>query len=342
MGQVIAGRFELLEPIADGGQGTVWHARDLRSGADCAAKVLKQSDSAALLRFVREQGVQVDHPHLASPYGWAAEDSDVAIAMPLVSGGSLEGSLADHGAFSEPLAALVLLQLLDGLAALHEDGWVHRDVKPGNLLLEPTGVGEPHVRLGDMGLAMRVDDPRLTRLGHVFGTPGYVAAEAAEGDHPAPEQDLFSAGRTVLRLLGPERRMDAPGDVAAALEQVGSAVLRRLLGEDGLTSADPARRSAAAAEAPRALAPLVAAGRQPGGGFLTAAGEPFEVFDLVREDGEGVEGGEGGQGPEGAGVPTRGASSMSTSTAESTRRLGIALLLVGGLALLAAFLLLVL
>lgn len=256
----------------------MWVAQDRARGRTCAAKVLNQADSAALLRFVREQGVQVDHPHLASPYGWAAEDHEVAIAMPLVAGGSLEGALADHGAFGEPLVACLLLQVLDGLAGLHAAGWVHRDVKPANVLLEPTGTGEPHARLGDMGLAMRVDDARLTHHGSVHGTPGYVAPEVLAGAAPAPAQDLYAAGATAVRLLRPDVALEDAAQVDAALASVVSAELAALVGRDGLLSRHPEERETAALAAPVLLAELAAA-REDGGGYLTAAHEPFEVFD---------------------------------------------------------------
>ena len=86
--EVIAGRFELLEHIASGGSGAVWVARDRKAGKLCAAKVMRQSYSGELLRFVREQGVKFAHPHLLTPYGWAAEDDQVVIATDLMRGGS--------------------------------------------------------------------------------------------------------------------------------------------------------------------------------------------------------------------------------------------------------------
>lgn len=278
MGQVIAGRFELVAPIARGGQGTVWLAEDRRTGRRCAAKVLDQADSASLLRFVREQGVQVDHAHLGSPYGWAAEDHEVAIAMPLVAGGSLEGALSDWGALGEALTAALLLQLLDGLAELHGSGWIHRDVKPANVLLDATGAGEPHLRLGDMGLAMRADDPRLTSLGHLHGTPGYVPPEAYAEQAPDPAQDLFAAGVTALRMLDPGCRPQDAGETRRVLGGVQDAGLREVL--TGLVADEPDARVRAAAEAPGRLAVLAAPGH--GGGYVTASGEPFEVFDQLE------------------------------------------------------------
>lgn len=295
MGQVIAGRFELVAPIARGGQGTVWLAEDRRTGRRCAAKVLGQADSASLLRFVREQRVQVDHAHLASPYGWAAQDDEVAIAMPLVAGGSVEGALTDWGGLGEPLTAALLLQLLDGLAELHSSGWIHRDVKPANVLLAASGTGEPHLRLGDMGLAMRADDPRLTSLGHLHGTPGYVPPEAYADQAPAPAQDLFAAGVTALRMLDPGCRPQDAGELERVLAAVANVDLRDVL--TGLVSDDSAARECAAAEAPRRLArlarpelsrarpddgPRLSETPHLPGGYLTASGEPFEVFDQLE------------------------------------------------------------
>ena len=78
MSDTIAGRYTLIDPIARGGSGTVWRSWDQRRNHVCAAKVLRQRDSADLLRFVREQSVKIDHPHVLAPYGWAAEDGPVS------------------------------------------------------------------------------------------------------------------------------------------------------------------------------------------------------------------------------------------------------------------------
>ncbi|WP_279403455.1 serine/threonine-protein kinase, partial [Arthrobacter sp. JCM 19049] len=162
MAEVIAGRFELIEHIAQGGSGSVWLARDLQCRRRCAAKVMRQSYSGELLRFVREQGVKFDHPHLLTPYGWAAVDDRVVIASQLMRGGNLHTALQDYGAMSPELTAEVLAQLLEALGHVHAAGWIHRDVKPANVLLELTGTGVPRVRLTDFGIAAHMDQPRLT------------------------------------------------------------------------------------------------------------------------------------------------------------------------------------
>jgi hypothetical protein len=286
MGQVIAGRFELADHIASGGSGSIWSAWDRRRGQWCAAKVLRHKDSGELLRFVREQGIQLDHRHLATPYGWAAEDEDVAISMPLVAGGTLDTALNDHGAFSSPLVARMLLQLLEALDHVHGAGWIHRDVKPANILMEPTGEGMPHLRLGDFGIAVREDDPRFTTAGWVNGTPGYLAPEAMDLAPPAPAQDLYAAGVVALRMLDPTLRGER-GLEAAVLDP--RPTLARIDGIDprltsvvaGLLDEDPAARVAAAERAPRTL-DVLAETQTAAGGYLTAAGESFAVFHQVE------------------------------------------------------------
>ncbi|HEY6745307.1 MAG TPA: protein kinase, partial [Mycobacteriales bacterium] len=169
--------------------------------------VLRQRDAGALLRFAREQSLRLHHPHLLTPYAWAAEDAHVAIVSPLVARGSLHTLLGDHGPLAPELVADLLDQLLDGLDYAHRNGIVHRDVTPANVLLEATGAGRPVLRLADFGLAVRVGEPRLTRLGTVLGTPGYVPPEVLAGAAPAPAADLYAAGRVALALLtGTDRR----------------------------------------------------------------------------------------------------------------------------------------
>lgn len=278
MGQVIAGRFELLDHIGSGASGAVWRAHDRRRHRECAAKVLRQKDSAELLRFVREQGVQLEHPHLATPYGWAAEDADVAIAMPLVRGGTLESALADHGAFSPELTATILLQILDGLHHVHEAGWLHRDVKPSNVLLEPTGTGRPHVRLADFGTALRDDEPRFTELGFVHGTPGYLPPETYQGAGPSREQDLYALGVVSIRMLHPTAKGDdALGRARQHLidSDVPAPLKDTLL---GLTDVDPDARVRAAEDAPGRLGAVAHAP-----GYRVASGELFEVFNQLPE-----------------------------------------------------------
>ncbi|MFJ8592198.1 protein kinase [Streptomyces sp. NPDC093598] len=201
MGEVFAGRYELVDPIGRGGVGAVWRAWDHRRRRYVAAKVLLQSDAHSLLRFVREQALRIDHPHVLAPTSWAADDDKVLFTMDLVAGGSLVHLVGDYGPLPPAFVCTLLDQLLAGLAAVHAEDVVHRDVKPANVLLEATGTGRPRLRLSDFGIAMRLGEPRLTETNLVVGTPGYLAPEQMMGAEPDFPADLFAVGLVALYLL---------------------------------------------------------------------------------------------------------------------------------------------
>ncbi|GAA3812367.1 protein kinase [Streptomyces phyllanthi] len=201
MGEVFAGRYELVDPIGRGGVGAVWRAWDHRRRRYVAAKVLQQRDAHSLLRFVREQALRIDHPHVLAPTSWAADDDQVLFTMELVTGGSLVNLVNDYGPLPPAFVCALLDQLLSGLAAVHAEDVVHRDIKPANVLLEATGTARPHLRLSDFGIAMRLGEPRLTETNYVVGTPGYFAPEQMLGSEPDFPADLFAVGLVALYLL---------------------------------------------------------------------------------------------------------------------------------------------
>ncbi|WP_328480902.1 protein kinase [Streptomyces sp. NBC_00377] len=201
MGEVFAGRYELADPIGRGGVGAVWRAWDHRRRRYVAAKVLQQRDAHSLLRFVREQALRIDHPHVLAPASWAADDDKVLFTMDLVAGGSLVHLVGDYGPLPPVFVCTLLDQLLSGLTAVHAEGVVHRDIKPANILLEATGMARPRLRLSDFGIAMRLGEPRLTETNLVVGTPGYLAPEQMMGAEPDFPADLFAVGLVALYLL---------------------------------------------------------------------------------------------------------------------------------------------
>lgn len=237
MSDTIAGRFTLLDPIASGGSGTVWIARDERFGNLCAAKVLRQRDSADLLRFVRENTVRLNHPHVLAPYAWAAEDAHVVIAMPLVTGGDLAGLLRSGRRFSAAATAEALRQILSGLTAVHAAGWIHRDIKPANIMIDAE---QPNVHLlvADFGIAVDTNAPRLTHSGIVHGTPGFVAPEIMMGGDISPAQDVWAAGQIGKRMLGLDD--DAAAEAVRTSTDPLTSGLVHLL--DDLTAADARQR----------------------------------------------------------------------------------------------------
>lgn len=205
MGEVFAGRYELIDPIASGGMGTVWRVLDRGDGQIKAAKMLRQADAAMLLRFVREQSVRIDHRHVVTPQSWAGVDDRVLFTMPLVRGGSVAGLLKQHGPLPPYWIGHLVDQTLQALQAVHSAGVVHRDIKPANLLLEPTGADRPHLRLTDFGIAVPADEPRLTHVHMVIGTPGYMSPEQYRGADPDPAADVYAVGIVALEMLTGKR-----------------------------------------------------------------------------------------------------------------------------------------
>ncbi|WP_103509447.1 serine/threonine-protein kinase [Streptomyces sp. SM13] len=280
MGEVFAGRYELIDPIGRGGVGAVWRAWDHRRRRYVAAKVLQQSDAHTLLRFVREQALRIEHPHVLAPASWAADDDKVLFTMDLVSGGSLAHVIGDYGPLPPRFVCLLLDQLLSGLSTVHAEGVVHRDIKPANILMEATGTGRPHLRLSDFGISMRKGEPRLTETNYVVGTPGYFAPEQMMGAEPDFPADLFAVGLVALYLLQGQKpdsqalvehfaehgTPSAPNGIPEPLWQVLA----------GLLQPDPHARFRTATGARKALTAAVE--------MLPEAGpddEPVEVFDQI-------------------------------------------------------------
>ncbi|MFJ6065690.1 protein kinase [Streptomyces tendae] len=280
MGEVFAGRYELVDPIGRGGVGAVWRAWDHRRRRYVAAKVLQQRDAHSLLRFVREQALRIDHPHVLAPASWAADDDQVLFTMDLVTGGSLVHLVGDYGPLPPDFVCTLLDQLLSGLAAVHGEGVVHRDIKPANLLLEATGTGRPRLRLSDFGIAMRLGEPRLTETNLVVGTPGYLAPEQMMGAEPDFPADLFAVGLVALYLLEgakPDAKTlvqhfaehgtpPAPRGMSEPLWQVVATLLQP----------DPSARFRTATGARKALAAAVELLPEPG-----PDDELIEIFDQV-------------------------------------------------------------
>ncbi|MEV0846070.1 serine/threonine-protein kinase [Streptomyces sp. NPDC049954] len=280
MGEMFAGRYELADPIGRGGVGSVWRAWDHRRHRYVAAKVLRQSDAHALLRFVREQGLRFDHPHVLAPESWAADDDQVLFTMGLVRGGSLAHLVGDYGPLPPQFVCVLLDQLLSGLASVHAEGVVHRDIKPANLLLEATGTGRPHLRVADFGIALHKGEARLTDTDFVVGTPGWFAPEQMLGAEPDFPADLYAVGLVALYLLSGSRpdiqglverftqygTPRAPQDVPAPLWEVLGPLLQP----------DPQARFRTATGARKALATAAALLPEPG-----PDDELIEVFDQL-------------------------------------------------------------
>ncbi|MEU4198072.1 protein kinase [Kribbella sp. NPDC026611] len=270
--EAFAGRYLLVDLVGTGGMGSVWRAWDLRRSTYVAAKVLGQHGATTLLRFVREQSLRIQHPHVVAPHGWAADDDKVVFAMDLVGGGSVATLLGDHGPLPESYVAVLLDQLLHGLSAVHAARVVHRDVKPANLLLDVTGTGRPHLRLSDFGVAGLLDEPRMTRHSTILGTPGYLAPEQLAGADPDPRQDLYSVGALAAELLTGERPTTS-GTLPPVTGRLADFIHH-------CTAPDPTARPDSATTAGRLLAATGAVPPSPTTPW-TKSPDPPEVFDQL-------------------------------------------------------------
>src|SRR5690606_34632127 len=274
-GWVIGGRFRMLDRIGAGGTSRVWRAYDHGEGRYCAAKLVRQRGTTSMLRVVRERALRLAHPHVVTPYASCMAGDDVLLAMDLVRGGSLETLLGDYGRLPPAYAAEILDQVLAALSHIHRAGVVHRDVKPANLLLEPSPVGAPHIRLADFGIALGDDGVRLTTTGFTVGTPGYLAPEVLDWNRPGPRQDLYAAGMVGWRMLtgagDPEPRQQVGPPPPGVPPSLWSVVA-------WLCAHDPAQRPDSADTARRALA---ACGFELQFPVRTLDGELLQIFDQL-------------------------------------------------------------
>ncbi|HYQ69210.1 serine/threonine-protein kinase [Actinophytocola sp.] len=233
-GRLVDGRFELLERLGSGGMGTVWRARDVGLHREVAIKEVRPADSALLEhnpvlaaqqreRVLRESRAlaRLQHPNVVSiyqiiespdsPYPW--------IVMELVRGTSLDSRL-QSGALTPAESARIGRDVLAALRAAHAAGILHRDVKPGNVLLRPDGGAV----LTDFGIAAMHDSTQLTATGEVIGSPEYMAPERLRGDETQTASDLWSLAMLLYVAVEgyhPMRRATTMATLAAVMtEQV--------------------------------------------------------------------------------------------------------------------------
>ncbi|MFJ5730441.1 serine/threonine-protein kinase [Streptomyces paradoxus] len=210
-GRLLAGRYRVTAALGRGGMGVVWKAVDEVLGRDIAVKELRTYTDAAgpelealQLRMRREAraAARVRHPGVISVHDIAQVDGRPIIVMELVDGPSLDDVLRERGTLDPGEAAGIGAKVMDALAAAHRAGVLHRDVKPGNILLDRSG----RVVLTDFGIAT-MDDPgdgsatHLTRSGELVGSLDYLAPERAQGADPGPASDIWALGATLYAAV---------------------------------------------------------------------------------------------------------------------------------------------
>src|SRR4051794_11970522 len=226
--QLLGARYELTARIATGGMGQVWQARDTVLDRDVAVKVLRSEytgDPTFLARFRSEAqlAARLVHPNIATlfdygevpPAGPRGEHL-AYLVMELVRGESLSGLLHREYRLSADRTLDILRQSAAGLGAAHAAGVVHRDVKPGNVLLGADGT----VKITDFGVAVSASSVSLTQTGQVIGTAHYLSPEQAQGARATPASDVYALGVVGYQCLSGRRVFDAESSVQVALMQI--------------------------------------------------------------------------------------------------------------------------
>ncbi|KKK06619.1 serine/threonine-protein kinase [Micromonospora sp. HK10] len=251
--QLVADRYRLLSPLGQGGMGRVWKARDEVLHRDVAIKELVPPPSLTPeeRREMRERSLRearaiarLNNVNVVRIFDVLRTDGDPWIVMEYVPSKSLQDTIAEDGPVSAAKAVQIGLGVLGALKAAHKAGVMHRDVKPGNVLLGDDG----RVVLTDFGLATIPGDPNVTRTGMVLGSPAYIAPERARDGTAGPEADLWSLGATLYAAVegkSPYARPSAIATLAAlATEPLpppkNAGPLKPVL--QGLLRKDPAER----------------------------------------------------------------------------------------------------
>ncbi len=260
------GRYELGPRLGYGGMATVYSARDLKLDRQVAIKILADNysgDEEIRRRFMREArlAAKLDHPNVVQVFDVGEDGDRPYIVMERVEGGTLDDRLgARRRALPRQEALRLLCQMCDGLGHAHSRKLVHRDIKPGNLLLRES---DDCLKIADFGIARAAEDTRLTRPGRVIGTDRYMAPEQIADGRITPATDVYACGVVADEVLPAQRPAamreiverclqeepaerfpdaGALGDAIAALDGRAVAVPLRRVRTDGAAAGAPTRR----------------------------------------------------------------------------------------------------
>ncbi|MFW0783698.1 protein kinase [Gordonia sp. CPCC 206044] len=285
-GTTIADRYRLMRLIATGGMGQVWESLDTRLNRRVAVKVLKAEYSndpefTARFRAEAQTTAKLNDPGIANVFDYGETpdrgggDPLAYLVMELVDGEPLNSVIARMGRLSLTNTLDMLEQTGRALQAAHSQGLVHRDVKPGNILITPTG----QVKITDFGIAKAVDSAPVTQTGMVMGTAQYISPEQATGDEATAASDVYSLGVVGYESLTGRRPFLGDGAITVAMKHIREtppplpntvpANVRELI--DTTMAKDPKQRYANGGEFADAVAAVRAGQRPPRPGAIAGA-----------------------------------------------------------------------
>lgn len=219
--RLLAGRYDVLEVVGSGASAVTWRGHDRRLERQVAIKILRrdgEQDDAYVQRFEREArtSASVSNGHVVDIYDVGQEDGWLYLVMQFVDGEDLKHLIARRGPLPLGEAREIARQILDGLAAIHRAGILHRDIKPQNVLVDRNGL----VRVTDFGIAQSVADPGLTMAGVAVGTAAYMAPEQAQAGQLGEATDIYAVGVVLYEMLTGALPFDRPTAMATMLAHV--------------------------------------------------------------------------------------------------------------------------
>ncbi|MGI5246377.1 protein kinase domain-containing protein [Dactylosporangium sp. CA-139066] len=223
-GTTLGGRYRLDERIAGGGMGDVWRGTDEVLGRTVAIKVLlpallEEPGFAERFRGEARTMATINHPGVVDIYDYGSENGTAFLIMEYVEGDALSRTLSRVGRLTPARAMALIAQAADALHAAHEKGIVHRDVKPGNLLVRPNGT----LVLTDFGIARSAAVAQLTAAGSVLGTASYISPEQASGAQATPLSDVYALGVVAYQCLSGVRPFEGENPLEIAMRHVRDA-----------------------------------------------------------------------------------------------------------------------
>jgi len=230
-GDVVATRYKIVRLIGSGGTGEVYEALDTALGVSVALKALKPSvagSAVQLERFRREIQIarKVTHPNVCRIFDMGMQNGTAGrarffLTMELLAGASLAARLEGGEPYTAEEVLPIASQIADGLDAAHAAGVIHRDLKPGNIMLlaPPTGRFAQRAVITDFGIALSEEqsEMRLTESDELLGTPEYMAPEQAEPGPPTPATDIYALGLILYEMLSKRRPFESAGSALATV-----------------------------------------------------------------------------------------------------------------------------
>jgi serine/threonine-protein kinase len=222
--RLVNNRYEVERSVGRGGMAEVFLARDVLLDRPVVLKVLFPefaTDPSFVERFRREAqaAANLSHPNIVAVYDWGTLNNTYFIAMEYVAGTTLADLLKEKGSLSPSQASDIALEVASALGFAHENGVVHRDIKPGNILISNSG----QVKVADFGIARALGaavEDGLTQTGSVMGTATYLSPEQAQGAQPDPRSDLYSLGVTMYEMVAGKAPFVGDTPVAVTYQHV--------------------------------------------------------------------------------------------------------------------------